>query len=331
MRVQRRAGPLQSGAVTDLRPDDPMAGLLDVLDLTELGTAHIDITGVEGDAETDLGESVATVFVGRSQKQPHGRVYGGQVLAQCVMAAGRTVADLSSGRRRLHSLHGYFLRPGDDTHPIRFAVERIRDGRSFSARRVQAIQYGRPIFSMIASFQDVADGFEHQEDMPAAPPPDDVPATADVYGAEQRKLAVETAEVRPIELRHVDGVIRSAPVDPPESHQRVWLRSVSALPDDPLIHFAVLAYFSDATLLESVLRANGLHWSRPGLRVASLDHAMWFHRDARADEWLLYSQESPSAQGGRGLSLGRIFTADGTLVATVGQEGMIRVKPDSPA
>jgi acyl-CoA thioesterase-2 len=274
---------------------DPLTDLLDTLHLEELGTARITVEGADGGESIDLGESGATVFLGRSQKMPHGRVFGGQVLAQCVMAAGRTVADIDDGdgARTIHSLHGYFMRPGDDTKPIRFAVERMRDGRSFSTRRVHAIQDGLPILSMITSFQEAAGGLDHQETMPQVPGPEALPALSDLYGA----------------------------VD-----QSVWLRAVGDLPDDPLVHAAVLAYASDYTLLEPVIRRHGLAWSDRRLRPASLDHAMWFHRPAKVDDWILYTQESPSASGGRGLGLGRMFGADGTLVATVAQEGMVRVK-----
>jgi acyl-CoA thioesterase-2 len=304
---------------------DPLEELLSVLDLTHLGEAHVRVEGVEGDEESDLGESVADVFVGQSQKMPHGRVFGGQVLAQAVIAAGRTVADVGGdGPRPIHSLHGYFVRPGDDNHPIRFAVDEIRDGRSFSTRRVQAIQYGQPILSMIASFQEPAGGLEHQESMPAAPDPDSLPSedVAALEGFVPRGYL----RPRPVDLRHVEGPITVTPGRQPAARQSVWLRTIGPLPDDPLLHAAVLAYASDYSLLEPVIRRHGLAWADPRLRPASLDHAMWFHRPARADEWVLYTQSSPSAQGGRGLAFGRMFAADGRLVASAAQEGMLRVK-----
>lgn len=300
-------------------PSDPIADLLDVLDLAEVGERRIEVTG--GDA---TGSATARVFRGRSQPMPHGRVFGGQVLAQCVMAAGRTV-DLGA-ERHIHSLHGYFLRPGDSARPINFSVENLRDGGSFSARRVHAVQDGRILLSMISSFQDPAGGIDHQDEMPDAPDPDTVPPDADALARldDPRTRAFTTR--RAIDLRHVDGTIwgRPAPTDDPR--QRVWLRADGVLPDDPLVHAAVLAYSSDYSLLESVLRRHGLAWSDPRLRVASLDHAMWFHRSPRADEWVLYVQHSPSAQSGRGLGVGRMFTRDGVLVASVGQEGMVRLK-----
>jgi acyl-CoA thioesterase II len=306
---------------------DPLTDLLAILDLEELGTARITVEGVGGGRSSDLGEAGATVFVGRSQKMPHGRVFGGQVLAQCVMAAGRTVADVDDGdgARHIHSLHGYFMRPGDDTKPIRFAVERMRDGNSFSTRRVHALQDGLPIMSMIASFQEEAGGLDHQDPMPQVPGPNGLPSLREVFGGIDNPGAQHLVR-RPVELRHVEGSLFVEPADEQVAHQSVWMKTVGPLSDDPLVHAAVLAYASDYTLLEAVLRRHGLAWSDPRIRAASLDHAMWFHRPASVDDWVLYAQQSPSAQGGRGLGIGRMFSADGTLVATVAQEGMLRVK-----
>ena len=253
---------------------------------------------------------------------PHGRVYGGQVLAQCVVAATRTMAD----DRHIHSLHGYFLRPGDIDLPITFSVDRLRDGRSFSTRRVQAFQKGEPIFSMIASFQTLDDGLDHQLEMPAdLPDPESLPSAADMVGAVDHPRAQFWAKARPFDMRHVDSPIYFSVEGAHVAHQAVWIKALAPLPDDQALHTAALAYGSDYTILESIYRRHGIAWSHPGLSSASLDHAMWFHRPARVDEWLLYVQESPSAQGGRGLALGRIYTRDGMLVATVAQEGMVRV------
>ena len=282
-------------------PDfDPLADLLDTLDLEELGTARITVEGV-GDG-ADFGESGATVFLGRSQKMPHGRVFGGQVLAQCVMAAGRTMADIDDGDgpRRIHSLHGYFMRPGDDTKPIRFAVERMRDGNSFSTRRVHAIQDGLPILSMITSFQEASGGLDHQDPMPRVPLPggaavDDRPVRGD--RPPRCPPPAQAAGGAPARRRQP---VRRAPARTSSSHQSVWLKAVGALPDDPLVHAAVLAYASDYTLLEAVLRRHGLTWTDRRLRPASLDHAMWFHRPVRADDWMLYAQESPVRVGRAG-------------------------------
>ena len=306
---------------------DPLADLLDTLDLEELGTARITVEGIGDEPVSHLGESGATVFVGRSQKMPHGRVFGGQVLAQCVIAAGRTVAGVGRGEgpRRIHSLHGYFMRPGDDTRPIRFAVEGLRDGNSFSTRRVHALQDGVPILSMIASFQDDAGGLDHQDPMPDVPGPEGLRSLQDVFGGIDNPGAQHLVR-RPVELRHVEGNLFTPPGGEQVAHQNVWMRTVGSLPDDPLVHAAVLAYASDYTLLEAALRKHGVTWTDRRLRAASLDHAMWFHRPTRVDDWVLYAQESPSASGGRALGLGRMFAADGTLAATVAQEGMLRIK-----
>jgi acyl-CoA thioesterase-2 len=308
---------------------DPLDDLLDVLDLKPAGSAHITVGGVaEGDPSTDfdLGESERDIFIGRSQPMPHGRVFGGQVLAQSVVAAGRTLGGLEGVTRRIHSLHGYFLRPGDSSHRLRFAVERLRDGHSFSARRVHAIQFGRPIFSMICSFQADAGGLDHQDPMPDAPDPEALQTLAEELAAIDRPDANVWSEGKAIDMRHVEGGIYLQPGQHRTAQQSVWLRAVGKMPDDPLMHAAVLAYCSDYLLLDPVLRRHGIAWSDPRLRAASLDHAMWFHRPGRADDWTLYSQCSPSASSGRGLAAGRMFSADGILIASVAQEGMLRLK-----
>ncbi|MDO5629584.1 MAG: acyl-CoA thioesterase II [Mobilicoccus sp.] len=273
----------------------------------------------------DLTAEENDVFRGHSQMQPHGRVYGGQVIAQGVIAAGRTLEDVDE--RFLHSLHGYFLRPGDLHEPIRFEVERLRDGRSFSARRVHALQFGRPILAMTMSFQTPSEGLDHQSVMPAVPDPDTLPSAVESLSALKNPVSDYLAATRPIDLRHSQGHLYAVPRRQRSNEQSVWIRAAGTVPsDDHLVHAAILAYASDYTLLESVLREHGLAWADRRLRAASLDHAMWFHRPFRADEWILYAQESPSAQGGRGLGLGRMFDESGTLVATVAQEGMLRLK-----
>ncbi len=306
---------------------DPLEDLLDVLDLTSDGSARR--TFGNAAAASELGESEVDVFIGRSQPMPHGRVFGGQVLAQSVIAAGRTVNDLEDAAehpRRIHSLHGYFLRAGDSNQPIRFAVERLRDGHSFSARRVHAIQFGKPILSLITSFQTDAEGLDHQDSMPSAPDPESLPSLAEVFDGLEDPQAVFWSKEKAIDQRHVEGAIYIRPGRQLAAQQSVWLRAVGQMPDDPLLHAAVLAYSSDYALLEPVLRRHGLAWSDRRLRAASLDHAMWFHRPGRADDWTLYTQSSPSASGGRGLAAGRMFNTDGILIATVAQEGMLRVK-----
>ncbi len=320
-------------AAPDQRPDRDDAAalqvLLDLLDLREVGTAQIRIADAP-EADVLLADSSAQVFIGQSQKMAHNRVFGGQVLAQGVMAAGRTL-DLAPGAppRPIHSLHAYFMRPGDDTQPIRFAVERMMDGRSFTTRRVHAIQHGRPILSMSASFQEDAPGLDHQDPMPSVAGPDGIASLAELFRGQDHPAARQLAH-RPIEQRHVEGHLYVTDSEATASaDQHVWMRAVGPLPADPLLHAAVLAYASDYSLLEPALRHHHVRYGDQRLRIASLDHAMWFHRPVRMDEWMLYAEHSPSAQGGRGLGLGTIFQ-DGRLVATVAQEGMIRVRPAQP-
>lgn len=306
----------------------PIEDLIDVLTLEELGTAKISVTGIAGQsAASSIGATEARVFEGRSQRMPHNRVFGGQVLAQCVMAAGLTLkaVEQREGPRPIHSLHGYFMRPGDDTLPIRFAVEEMRDGRSFSTRRVHAIQNDAPIMSFTASFQEPAPGLEHQLAAPDLPGPEGLRSLADLLGHIDHPAARHIATQRPIEQRPIEEAGFLRPSSGALAEQHVWMRAIGALPDDPLIHAAVLAYASDYSLLDPVLRRHGLVWGDPRLRVASLDHSMWFHRPAAGDEWFLYAQESPSASSGRGLGIGHMFQR-GTLVATTAQEGMVRLK-----
>ena len=261
------------------------------------------------------------IFTGPSQWMPPGRVFGGQVQAQSLVAATRTVED-----RFVHSLHGYFLRPGDINLPITFSVDRLRDGRSFSTRRVQAYQKGEPIFSMIASFQVTDPGLEHQDAFPAGiPDPETLPSAAELIGENPHPVAQYWAKARPFDMRHVGSPIYFSVKGEQVPHQAVWLKALGTMPDDLTLHTAALAYASDYSILESIYRAHGIAWSHPGLKSASLDHAMWFHRPAKVDDWMLYVQESPSAQGGRGLAMGKIFSRDGQLLATVAQEGMVRV------
>ena len=262
------------------------------------------------------------IFTAPSQWQPHGRVFGGQVMAQAVRAGMHTI----DPDRVIHSLHSYFLRPGDITEEITFSVDRIHDGRSFSTRRVQAYQKGQPIFSMIASFQDEDPGLDHQASMPEGiPQPEELPSAAEVLQGINHPAADVWAKTRAFDLRHFPSSVYASVEGEPVPHQAVWMKALEKLPDDLNLHRAALAYASDFSILEPVMRAHGVSWATPGLKMASLDHAMWWHRFHRADEWFLYVQESPSAKGGRGLALGRIFSREGILVASVAQEGMIRV------
>lgn len=262
------------------------------------------------------------IFLGPSQQQPLHRVFGGQVLAQSLIASSRTV----DADRSVHSMHGYFLRPGDSNKPITFGVERLRDGRSFSARRVHAYQDGSPILSMIASFQTEDEGIEHQSEMPEnIPDPESLPTTADLLGSFDHPIAKHWSYERPFDIRHVEPALYVSANGEKAARNAVWMKTFGPLPDDTSLHRAALAYASDYTLLEPILRRHALSWVTPGMSVASLDHAMWWHREARADEWLLYVQESPTAQGARGLATGKMFNRAGQHVASVAQEGMVRV------
>jgi acyl-CoA thioesterase-2 len=205
-------------------------------------------------------------------------------------------------------------------------VDRIHDGRSFSTRRVQAYQKGHPIFSMISSFQDQDEGLEHEAQMPQGiPDPESLPSAQEVLTSINHPIADVWAKTRAFDLRHFPSSLYVSVDGDHVPHQAVWLKSIGPMPDDPNLHRAALAYASDFSILEPVMRAHGISWATPGLKFASLDHAMWWHRFARADEWFLYVQESPSARGGRGLALGKIFSRDGHLSASVAQEGMVRV------
>ena len=267
-------------------------------------------------------------FTGPSLRQPNGRVFGGQVLAQALLAAARTV----DAERLPHSVHGYFLRPGDVRLPITFAVERLRDGRSFSARRTHALQEGRPILSMITSFQVEQPGLDHADAPPPdVPAPEDVPSALDVLARVDHPAAAFWTQTSAFDVRHVGEGLYLRPAREVTDRQAVWMRARTAtadLPADPVLHRALLAYACDQVMLEPVLRRHGAGWATPGLSIASLDHAMWWHRPVRVDEWLLYVQAAPSAQGGRGLGTAQVFDRSGALVATIAQEGMVRL-PDA--
>ena len=246
------------------------------------------------------------------------RVFGGQVAAQALTAAGRTV----DPARAVHSLHGYFVRAGDPSEPIEYRVENIRDGRSFSVRRCVAVQRGKPIFTMAASFQRQEHGLDHQR-----PAPEGVPGPDEVLGAWDHLLPVEERRrwPWPLDVRYVTPPGWFKPGERPANDlQRVWMRIGGTLPDDPLLHACALTFASDMTLLDAVLGTHGEVWGPGGMVGASLDHAMWFHRPFRADEWFLYDTNSPSASGARGLATGRMFTTDGRQIATAVQEGLLR-------
>ncbi|WP_243793448.1 acyl-CoA thioesterase II [Saccharopolyspora gloriosae] len=270
----------------------------------------------------DLERIEENIFRGVSPAESPVRVFGGQVAGQALVAAGRTVPE----DRPVHSLHAYFIRPGDPSVPIVYEVDRTRDGRSFTTRRVVAVQHGKPIFSLSASFQLVEDGIDHAESMPDVPAPESLPSYGEQIGELLAEMGGTPYQPRPIDVRYV--------TDPPwvrkndserEARSQVWMRADGTLPDDKLLHVCMAAFASDLTLLDSVLVRHGVYWMLDKVSGASLDHAMWFHRPFRADEWLLYDCASPSASGARGLATGRFFSQDGQLVATVVQEGLLRV------
>jgi acyl-CoA thioesterase-2 len=270
----------------------------------------------------DLEEIDTDVYRGRNESDRAQRLFGGQVAAQSLVAAGRTVE-----RGPAHSLHGYFLRPGDPTHPVLYTVDRIRDGRSFTTRLVVARQRGHAIFQMSASFHVEESGYEHQLPMPEAPDPETVPTWQELVSKLLDRLPAEmrpwVGSPRAIDLRHVQAP--SFLGGPPfEGPSLVWFRATRRLGDDPLLHRALVTYASDFSLLDNMVRPYGRLGRLGPLMTASLDHAVWFHRSVRADEWLLYVQESPVAAGARGFARGTIFDRAGLLVASVAQEGLMR-------
>ncbi|RSM78453.1 acyl-CoA thioesterase II [Amycolatopsis sp. WAC 01375] len=267
----------------------------------------------------DLEKIEENIFRGVSPAHSPVRVFGGQVAGQALVAAGRTVPE----ERKVHSLHAYFIRGGDPSVPIVYEVDRIRDGRSFTTRRVVGIQHGKAIFSLSASFQKDEGGIEHSEDMPDVPDPESLPTLQE---RAEGYFMGHLDRPRPIDLRYVNDppwVTRKSGERP--ARNQVWMRADGKLPDQQLLHVCVLTYASDMTLLDSVLARHGVYWDLDKVIGASLDHALWFHRPFRADEWFLYDSASPTASGARGLATGRFFAADGTHIATVVQEGLLRV------
>lgn len=275
----------------------------------------------------DLEALEVNLFRGVSPDEDRQRVFGGQVAGQALVAAGRTVPPEAAAR--VHSLHAYFLRPGDPKVPIVYEVDRSRDGRSFVTRRVVAIQHGEAIFHLQSSFHRREAGFDHQPAMPDVPGPTEVPSLDDEARPLLERLGIRTDGPRPIEIRHV-STPRWLDPSPAKPEVLVWIRAAGRLPDDPVLHTCVAAYFSDLTLLDVSLAAHGRSMLDGGIMMASLDHAMWFHRPFRADEWMLYQQRSPSSSGGLGLTGGAIFTREGALAITVMQEGLIRPLDPSP-
>jgi acyl-CoA thioesterase-2 len=272
----------------------------------------------------DLEQIELNIFRGRSPDERRQRIFGGQVAGQALVAAGRTAPP----DRPVHSLHAYFIRPGDPSVPLVYIVDRTRDGRSFTTRRVAAVQHGRTIFTLSASFHHAEPGSEHADPMPEVPPPDQVERNADRWARILGQHYPRPFD-GPFDLRSVGPLSVEAQRDPSlqTTRSRVWLRVDGELPDDPLLHVCLMTYASDMTLLDTVLTGHGLSWADGRTSGASLDHAMWFHRSFRADRWLLYAQESPVAFGGRGLARGQVFTDEGQLVVSVMQEGLIRTAP----
>ena len=273
----------------------------------------------------DLEQIETNIFRGMSPSDGWQRVYGGQVIGQALVAASRTVEDEA---RSAHSLHGYFLRPGDSTIPILYSVDRIRDGRSFTTRRVVAVQRGEAIFSMSVSFQVLERGLEHQNKIPDVPPPEaciDLQALRRQHSASTTQNILDQAnQPQPIELKFVESFNEFNP-NPAPPIQHVWVKTSGKMPKNYRLNQCLLAYASDLTLLDTSYRPHGIGWRNDKFQVASLDHSMWFHKPFLTDEWMLYQQDSPFAGGARGFSRGTIFNTKGDLIASVAQEGLIRL------
>ena len=274
----------------------------------------------------ELDALEVNLYRGRNRDVGTGRVFGGQVFAQALVAARRTVSE----PREAHSVHGYFLREGDIKAPIVYYVDRPRDGGSFTSRRVTAIQHGEAIFHLSASFHREEPGLEHQAPMPDAPPPESLANELDILKGHVAEIPESLRGVlmqeRPLDFRPVLPRDPFATAGKTEAKRLIWFRTLNAIPDQPILHQAVLAYASDYSFLPTALLPHGIGFRDPRLMIASLDHTLWMHRPFRADEWLLYACDSPAAHGARGFVRGQVFTRDGTLVASVAQEGLMRMK-----
>lgn len=272
----------------------------------------------------DLEQIEAGIFRGPSRNIVGKNVFGGQVLAQALMAAGRTIEG-----RLAHSFHAYFLRAGDTTAPMVFQVENLRDGKSFATRYVKVIQHGAVIFTMMASFAVPEEGLEHQMEMPEVDGPDGIPSETElrerIAPMIPEKVRNAFTRERPIEIRPINPVNPFAP-QKQEAVRRHWMRAQNRLPDDPFLHQCILAFASDFALMGTAMLPHGVSFMQNNMQAASLDHGMWFHRDFRIDEWLLYDMDGPNASASRGMNFGRIFAQDGKLVATVAQEGLMRLR-----
>ncbi len=267
----------------------------------------------------DLGDGI---FLGTPSNEPHVRAFGGQVAAQALVAAGMTV----EGDRNVHSLHSYFLRPGQPARSTTYVVDRVRDGRSFSTRRVEAWQADRLIFSLSASFHLAEFGPSHGSEMPEAPDPLSLAPFEERFAGrdDESDMARWFVRARPFDIRYTEATPFDAPVIGRAAHQQVWIKTAAQLPDNPLLHACVAAYASDMTLLDAILLTHGMSWTDRAIMGASLDHAMWFHAPFRADEWLLFDQVSPIAAAGRGLARGEVWTQDGRHVVSIVQEALLR-------
>jgi acyl-CoA thioesterase-2 len=273
----------------------------------------------------DLEPIEVNIFRGTQLDEERQRVFGGQVAGQALMAAGRTVE-----HGRVHSLHSYFLRPGDPTVPILYEVDRIRDGRSFTTRRVVAIQHGRAIFNLETSFHDTEEGLEHEFPMPVVPSPEELPPLFERLQPWKDELVDWFDRPHPIDQRHI-GELPWHRRGSGEAYQRLWIRADGTLPDDPLLHACIAAYASDMSMLDTVLGPHDVRWDDPTFMGATLDHCMWFHRPFRIDDWMLFDMDSPAAAGGRGLARGFLYDEQGRLCVSLVQEGLLRVREHVPA
>lgn len=273
----------------------------------------------------DLSDAGGDVFVGRHPEQKTPRTFGGQLLAQGVIAAGRTI---TKGSPPVHAVHAHFIRGGDTSQPLEYHVHRSRDARSFANRQVTAMQGDTEIVTMLVAFQDNASGLEHAVEIPEVPYPEDLPPLGEHFKGYEDRIAAFVDAIHPVDIRFAnDPTWKARETGERIEKNRVWMRADGVLPDDPLMHVATMCYASDTTVLDSVISTHGLSWGIDRLFAATVNHSMWFHREFRFDDWMLYATESPVAAGSRGLASGRFFTRDGILATTVAQEALIKVFP----
>ena len=265
------------------------------------------------------------LFVGQHPEQKTARTFGGQLLGQGVMAAGRT---LTRGHPPVHALHAHFIRGGDVNKPMEYHVQRFRDGKAFANRQVTAMQDGAEVFTMLVAFQDNSAGLEHAVEIPLVPYPEELPALGEHFKGYEEQVALFVNALHPIDIRFAnDPTWKMKDAGETLTHNRVWMKTDGDMPDDPLLHVAAMAYASDTTVLDSIITTHGLSWGMDRLFAATVNHSMWFHREFRFDDWLLYATESPVAAGSRGIGSGRFFLRDGTLATSVVQEALIKYFP----